>query len=379
MATRKKLSVLLALLATLGLIAVGFLLLGSRSVRATGRIGSDCVAVPSPIAAVTPTISVGNHDAPSQTPAPLAPEDIGRAAGELHSRDPGYLDESEEEWARLSEQDTEQRLETLREYSTELSDFRDRFTGKRIVGWQGWIANISPGLYRREKDVYDIAVYIADPYLSAPAPSANDLDDLWPYHYISLCCLNPTDARSLAIGQEVLFCGEIWDIRAMLDGKIIVNANTPIINPMPLEDNSVAEPIPGDFLIRYEARGCGDGYACPDYSVTIDGQGGVVYEGYAHAPAIGTRITRIDEAKLKQLVTLLRRARYFELEDFPSSIPGNPKGSTQISVTMDGKTKTVAWRWESNSTPGKLHMISSAVNHVTHVWPWIRIWPDVGD
>jgi hypothetical protein len=89
--------------------------------------------------------------------------------------------------------------------------------------------------------------------------------------------------------------------------------------------------------------------ACPIYSVTIYGNGTVVYEGERFVKVTGKRTHRISKASVRELVDEFFRIGYFSLRDEYVSVK-NPDGTvTQVtdlpsrdtSITIGTRAKSV--------------------------------------
>jgi hypothetical protein len=251
--------------------------------------------------------------------------------------------------------------------------------GRRIRGWDSWISEIAPGLYAGSKDIYDVYVYANNPFAVATDAPSSEKRTSNSYDIVDLCCLNSADAHRLSVGQHIVFCGEIdYGPSTRGDNSVEIPIADPVINARSFAQVLNEETVPGDFRIRYEEHGCGEGYSCPDFSVTIDATGQVVYEGYSGTRIAGTVVTEVSQEKLSELVTLLKRSEFFADENHGEA-EIRPAGSTVISVTEAKRQKTIAWNWRNRSIPSKLQLIPGKVHEMTDVWQWIRLWPELDD
>jgi len=79
---------------------------------------------------------------------------------------------------------------------------------------------------------------------------------------------------------------------------------------------------------------------CPAYSVTIDGDGNVAFEGQNFVAAKGRRTGRIAPEQVKALYDAFEKADFFSLLDnYASHITDMP--STIVTLAYDGHSKTV--------------------------------------
>ena len=68
-----------------------------------------------------------------------------------------------------------------------------------------------------------------------------------------------------------------------------------------------------DAMIRLERTSC---YGpCPVYTVTVDAQGVVTYDGEKFVRVIGRRTARISRSAMARLLASAERIRFFELQD----------------------------------------------------------------
>ncbi len=80
--------------------------------------------------------------------------------------------------------------------------------------------------------------------------------------------------------------------------------------------------------------------ACPDYSVTIEGDGTVTYEGRNFVPTQGTVTTSVTVEEVRQLVAAFDDADFFTLDDdFTVNATDLPTVITTLSI--GGRTKSV--------------------------------------
>jgi hypothetical protein len=93
-----------------------------------------------------------------------------------------------------------------------------------------------------------------------------------------------------------------------------------------------------DLQITLERTPCFG--TCPFYQLTIDGNGDVTYEGKDFVAVEGTRTTRIDSAKVQELVTAFEDANFFSLED-EYRMPATDLPTVITSITLNGRSKRV--------------------------------------
>jgi hypothetical protein len=102
---------------------------------------------------------------------------------------------------------------------------------------------------------------------------------------------------------------------------------------------SAEAPPAGGIRITLERKGSGMDLSMPVYSVAIEGDGAVLYEGRNAVHAVGIRKRRIPPAAVRQLVQTLTDKGYFDL---PTSYGVCEDGSTvKTSFEMSGRVKKI--------------------------------------
>lgn len=330
-----------------------------------GRVGGDCAPNPRqtgavPAAAGQPTLT--NQDV------------LGFVNTVLSGR---ITTPADQIWANLSAEEARRRQAVLKDYGLEPSTAQGKLGGIYVTGWQGWIARIAPGLYAHEKDLYTIGLYLNDPFAAGSASRTHSGVSISEFSDADLCCVSTQDARTLSIGQRVVFCGEIGYTTLMRADQTIADVGAPIINPQANAETSSAV-IPADFQVHYEEHGCGESYSCPDFSVDINATGAVRYQGKSGVRVAGSVTGQANSQKLQELVQLVGQIAFFaDAESSPSPAPLEA-GATLVAVTMGGQRGAVTWPWRG-IVPRSIRLLPEKVHEVADVWQWIRLWPEIDD
>lgn len=121
-----------------------------------------------------------------------------------------------------------------------------------------------------------------------------------------------------------------------------------------------------DVVITLERTRCFG--ACPAYSVTVYGDGTVVYEGVDFVKVEGTRTAQIPQEKVKELVDEFYEIGFFELRDrYEQQVSDLPSQTT--SITIDGSTKTV---FRYGFEPEKLAALEDRIDEVAGTEKWVK-------
>lgn len=261
-----------------------------------------------------------------------------------------------------------QRLARITDWRTHEKELRNRTIG----GWHGWIQDVSHHGYYDNPDHRIVSLFLHDPYsqLSAPPNAVSGHPNQHPnlvLHYFS-----SMDVTKLTVGQEVLVCGRIRDVTKD-DGTTRVDIYEPVVNPLPLPETLTSTHVPDDFSLEYEAHGCGDGYNCAEYKLTIDAKSNITYEGFQNVPITGTHTTRMSSEKLNQLVFELQRTRFLSIDNLPEKLEGDPAGATIIRASMDGRSKAIVLPWRSGVWPANVIMIIGKIEEVSNLHKWVTL------
>jgi ankyrin repeat protein len=121
--------------------------------------------------------------------------------------------------------------------------------------------------------------------------------------------------------------------------------------------------------IRLSRSGC-YGF-CPAYSVTIHGDGSVVYAGNRFVSIAGTHDARISAADFAALLERFRKANFFALnENYASAVTDNPR--YYLSISLPGRTKIV-WDYVGGRVgmPAVIAELEDAVDRAADSARWV--------
>jgi len=139
---------------------------------------------------------------------------------------------------------------------------------------------------------------------------------------------------------------------------------------------AVAFPRTSDLsavAIRLSRTGCSGG--CPVYSVTIHGDGSIVYAGDHSVSIAGTHNARISPADFAALLERFRKASFLALKDsYRSEVADRP--TYYLSVNLPGKTKVVAdYAGGWVGMPAVVTELENAVNRAADSARWVTSSP----
>src|ERR1700722_18191656 len=131
--------------------------------------------------------------------------------------------------------------------------------------------------------------------------------------------------------------------------------------PVPIGNSSV--------IISLERHGC-EG-RCPVYTITIAGDGTVIYEGRAYVKAIGTRQSHIPKAAVVQLLRRFREADFGSA--LPSYIGAYDAGDNVLQVGIDGRFyQVVEDSGLKVGLPAAIFKLEQAVDDTAQSYRWVK-------
>lgn len=119
-----------------------------------------------------------------------------------------------------------------------------------------------------------------------------------------------------------------------------------------------------DFSITLQRTAC-MGY-CPEYKLTISGDGSVRYEGAWYVRVKGLRQSKIPVESVQKLVQKLRDEDFLRWEEEEMVCVDFPV--THVTATLDGQRKHVL---EGCSTEGKVQELADEIDKMTGSKRWV--------
>lgn len=145
----------------------------------------------------------------------------------------------------------------------------------------------------------------------------------------------------------------------------------------------VAFAAPPDFHLQMNRGACYG--SCPIYTLTIDGRGGVVFDGEADTAVVGPHSRTMTTDALEQLVSELRRIDFFSLGDYSLRSTEcvqhwTDHPSVSITLRMDGREKTVHHYLGCRgfALEERLIALEMRVDALAGVEPWKKRDPRIG-
>jgi hypothetical protein len=111
---------------------------------------------------------------------------------------------------------------------------------------------------------------------------------------------------------------------------------------------------------------------CPIYSLTIHGDGTVLYEGEDYVETVGKAETVISTKKVKQLISEFDKIDYDSLKDSYTERTITDAPSVITSITRNGKTKTIEHYHGDFDAPEKLTELEDKIDEIVNSDQWVE-------
>lgn len=111
---------------------------------------------------------------------------------------------------------------------------------------------------------------------------------------------------------------------------------------------------------------------CPSYTVTINGDGKVAFEGRDHTAVKGPAEGVISAKNLRALAAAIEKASFFELKDEYSEMRITDQITVITKVEWDGRRKTVTHYHGDTSAPPRLRALEDRIDQLAGTSRWIK-------
>ena len=111
---------------------------------------------------------------------------------------------------------------------------------------------------------------------------------------------------------------------------------------------------------------------CPVYTLTIQGDGTVVYEGKDFVKTRGRVKLTIQKEKIEQLIEEFEAIDYFNLNDEYTDRTITDAPSVITSITVDGITKTIEHYQGDFTAPEELTRLEDKIDEIINTYQWIK-------
>ena len=131
-----------------------------------------------------------------------------------------------------------------------------------------------------------------------------------------------------------------------------------------MEDVHIIQPV----IVMEQRQLNNDG---PWYSLSIDKEGTVEYNGIRNVKTLGKQIHKVKKEDLNELIEFAKTVYFFSLRDEYCAIVKHPNSrQTYISISLENRYKRITYVNESK-VPRSLIMLVKKIETVTNVAQWI--------
>ena len=136
------------------------------------------------------------------------------------------------------------------------------------------------------------------------------------------------------------------------------------------KNNTNISPDYNELIITLERTAClGE---CPIYTLTIHGDGTVVYEGKDFVKTKGREESIISKEKIEELILEFNRADYFSLKDNYVEHTMTDAHSVITSITINGKVKIIEHYHGDLSAPEALFLMENKIDEIVNSDQWVK-------
>ena len=125
-----------------------------------------------------------------------------------------------------------------------------------------------------------------------------------------------------------------------------------------------------DDVITLERTACFG--TCPVYTLTMNVDGTVIYEGKDFVKTKGRVENTISQDKIEQLISEFERVDYFSLDDSYTERTITDTQTVITSITIDGKVKTIEHYCGDFSAPKKLTELEDKIDEIVDSGQWTK-------
>jgi hypothetical protein len=257
----------------------------------------------------------------------------------------------------------EQSYKSQKEYGDRLEEFTANLEKCTLRETIGWVTGSWQDYDENYKDMPDknwLSIYVYNPFFGFGKDVHGAVDEeLLPL--LGAGYLTDNEIARFKYGQRISFRGQLTIVRGYFT---VENIEYELLK----DDPEVPEPTDdelSDLTVVLERSVCFG--SCPDYSVMVQSDGRVVFEGRHFTKVKGKATANIDRAKLVEIANEIKKADFFSLDPFYSeNVTDHP--TYTLTVAMGGQRKQV----ESYATrPIRLEILMDRIDQILNTEQWI--------
>jgi ABC-type amino acid transport substrate-binding protein len=125
-----------------------------------------------------------------------------------------------------------------------------------------------------------------------------------------------------------------------------------------------------ETVIKLERTACRG--KCPVYTLTVKGNGTVIYEGKDFVQTKGVKEATISQDEIKKLVSEFEKVNYFSLSDSYTQVVITDFPYVTTSITAGGKTKTIRHYHGDLDAPKSLKELEDKIDEIVNSAQWVK-------
>jgi len=110
---------------------------------------------------------------------------------------------------------------------------------------------------------------------------------------------------------------------------------------------------------------------CPDYEVTVFGNGVVLFHGRFFTKVMGYRIATVDQATVQKLLDAFDTAKFSTMPSY-TNYEVTDMASAAITLVKGGETHTVDHYQGDRSAPDALTNLETSIDEILNTAQWIN-------
>lgn len=225
---------------------------------------------------------------------------------------------------------------------------------KKTLGWVGWWQQEYDKEYKDIPDKNRLAVYVYNPFYGFGK-------ELRGYPEMFLVYFTDKEVAQLRYGQRIRFSGDLLLVdrqESVKDPKYAFLEDEPTV-PTPTADELKDLRITLDRTMCYGI--------CPDYTLTIEANGKITFEGRHYTKVKGTATGKVDSTKLTELAVEIKKADFFSLDNsYRVDVTDDP--TYTLTVQMGGRSKQVV---SYATLPHRLGLLMDRIDQIVDSAQWI--------
>ena len=127
---------------------------------------------------------------------------------------------------------------------------------------------------------------------------------------------------------------------------------------------------PEKLVIKLERTACFGN--CPVYSLTINGDGTVVYDGKDFVRTKGIKETTVSMEAISRIVAKFDEAEYFSMKDSYTGFGKSDMPHANTSISMGSRAKSVRHYLGDQTAPKKLIELENSIDDTVNSAQWVK-------